>query len=187
MGERDRLVTNSTKDERGTHDAEPTTHAEPQGSAADDTSGLLELTSLRSYFDDPNRKDARSPFSDWLRAKAHQILDERAGRSEDLFTFGRKWLKAKLLFGPAADIFALALKKYGDSRDPFSNQHPTAAGARDLQGRGDFRRDAVTKAALAILEDVKPLSEGSGYTSDEIFADGAETSGTSRGDLSTAV
>ena len=168
-------MTNSTEDERGTHDAEPTTHAEPQGGAADDTSALLELTSLRSYFDDPNRKDARSPFSDWLRAKAHQILDERAGRSEDLFAFGRKWLKAKLLFGPAADIFAVALKKYGDSRDPFSNLSGSSRRSPPTRTRSTTRRRY--SAALSRSSRTQSLfRKAPGYTSDEIFADRAETS-----------
>jgi predicted acylesterase/phospholipase RssA len=168
-------VTNSTKPERGAHDAEPTTHAEPQGSLADDRSALLELTSLRSYFDDPERKDARSPFSDWLRAKAHQILDDKAGKPADLFKFGKSWLNEKLLFGPAANIFALAFEKSEDATSPLSNK------IRQQQALATYKDEETPPrrrylAAMAILKSVKSLSQGAGAKPDEIFADQAETS-----------
>jgi len=170
-------VTNSSsKDERGVHDAEPTTHPDPQGGSADDTSALLELTSLRSYFDDPNRKDARFTFSDWLRAKAHQILNDEAGNSDDLFRFGKSWLNEKLLFGPAAKVFALALEKSVGAAGPLPNK------IRQQQALATYKDEETPPrrrylAALAILKLVKPLSQGAGTKPDEILADQAETSG----------
>jgi len=46
-------------------------------------------------------------------------LNDEAGTPSDLFNFAKNWLNEKLLFGPAANVFALALKKYGDARNLF--------------------------------------------------------------------
>ena len=43
------------------------------------------------------------------------ILNDQAGKPECLYKFAKGWLGENLLFGPAAKIFTLALKKYGDA------------------------------------------------------------------------
>jgi predicted acylesterase/phospholipase RssA len=143
---------------------------------ANETLALDELVSLRSYFDDPKRPHALPLFSDWLRARAHNIVRLEAGMPEDLFKFGRNWLEVKLLFGPAANIFALALKKHGDARDLFSNrirQHQALATYKDEETPPRRRYEA----ALSILEDIKPLSEDSSINRDYVLANDAETWG----------
>ena len=137
----------------------------PGGRPGDDTSKLLELTSLQSYFNDPGREGART-VSEWLRLKAHAILNEEAGVPGDLFKFAKNWLNEKLLFGPAAKVFALALKKYGDESDLFSNR------IRQQQALATYKDEETPpqrryQAALAILEDVKPLTQGAGAEPDE--------------------
>ena len=114
------VVTNAGGNNPGAPDHEPKTQTEPQGAqSADETSGLDELDSLRSYFRGPRQEHTLRPFSDWLRASAHEILNDEAGTPSDLFNFAKNWLNEKLLFGPAANVFALALKKYGDARNLF--------------------------------------------------------------------
>jgi predicted acylesterase/phospholipase RssA len=146
-----------------------------QAKKPSDTSGLDQFATLKLYFDDADRERALSPFSDWLRRKAHRILSDEAGSPEDLFNFGRKWLNEKLLFGPAAKIFGLSLKKYGDERDPFSNrirQQLALATYKDEEAPPRRRYES----ALAILEDVKTLAGTPGCTRDQALADEAETS-----------
>jgi predicted acylesterase/phospholipase RssA len=169
-------MTNSPKDQRAPDD-EPTTRAEPQGDQpGEDLSALLELKSLRSYFDDFKGEHARSHFSDWLRLKAHAILNEEAGAPEDLFTFAKNWLNERLLFGPAAHVCALSLNKYGDASDLLSNK------IRQQQALATYKDEETPpqrryEAALAILKGVKPPAPDSGATQDEIDADEAETWG----------
>ena len=160
------------RDEPGKPDDEPKSQA---GQPGDDTSKLLELTSLQSYFNDPGREGART-VSEWLRLKAHAILNEEAGVPGDLFKFAKNWLNEKLLFGPAAKVFALALKKYGDESDLFSNR------IRQQQALATYKDEETPphrryEVAMAILEDVKPLTRGAGPEPDQILADEAETWG----------
>ncbi len=153
---------------------EPKIEAEPEGEQPDGTFGLDSLTSLKSYLSVSGREDALDTFSDWLRDRAHAIVSNEAGSPQDLFNFGKKWLNEKLLFGPAASIFALALKKYGAQRDPFSNR------IRQQRALATYKDEEVPprrrfQAALRILEDVKALPE-EGVGQGTVLADQAETS-----------
>ena len=144
-------------DKPGKPDDEPKSQGDQPG---DDASKLLELTSLQSYFNDPDREGART-VSDWFRLKAHAILNEEAGAPGDLFKFAKNWLNEKLLFGPAANIFALALKKYSHESDLFSNR------IRQQQALATYKDEETPpqrryQAALAILKNVKPLTQGAG-------------------------
>ena len=152
---------------------EPKTQVEPRGAKPEDTSGLDELTSLSSYLRAPGREKALDTFSDWLRDRAHAILSDEAGSPQDLFNFGKRWLNEKLLFGSAASIFELALEKYGDKRDTFSNRirHQRAlATYKDEETLPRRRFDA----AIAILANVEPLPEDR-FELDVVLADRAET------------
>jgi len=152
---------------------EPKTQVEPQGARLAKVSGFDALTSLSAYLSAPGREQALDMFSDWLRDRANAILIDEAGSPRDLFDFGKKWLNEKLLFGPAARTFALALKKYGGQRDPFSNrirQQWALATYKDEEAPPRSRFEA----ALAILDDVKALPEG-GFGRDAVLADWAET------------
>src|SRR6516225_8544602 len=96
-------VRDASDSNAGRPNDEPKTQGEPpQGAQSpDETSGLDNLCSLKSYFSDPGRQRTLRPFSDWLRGKAYAILNDEAGHPEDLFRFAKGWLNEKLLFGPA--------------------------------------------------------------------------------------
>ena len=112
MREGDWAVTDSSDSSAGRHDDK----------SPDETSGLDGLSSLKSYFSDRGRVRTLGPFSDWLRGKAHAILSDEAGKPKDLFDFAKDWLNEKLLFGPAANVFALALEKSEDATSALSNK-----------------------------------------------------------------
>jgi predicted acylesterase/phospholipase RssA len=168
-------VTDASESNAGRTNDKPEAQAKSHGShLPDETSGLDSLSSLKSYFSDRGREHALPPFSDWLRGRAHAILSDEAGEPADLFKFAKGWLNEKLLFGPAANVFALALKKYSGGRDKFSNR------VRQQQALATYKDEEVPpqrrfEAALAILENVKPLSAGGDLSVDAVLADEAES------------
>ncbi len=145
--------------------------APPGATSPDETSGLDELSSLKTYFGDRVSAPSLAPFSDWLRGKANLILKDEAGAPEDLFKFAKNWLKEKLLFGPAAKILALALTKCGAGDIALANR------IRQQQALATYKDEETPprtryRQALLILEKVQPLS---GVDPDKARADQAET------------
>jgi len=150
---------------------------------ADDRAALSALTSLQSYFSDLKQDDDLGPFSGWLRSKANAILKDGAdggpGRSADLLTFGRKWLIGRLLFGPAAEILALAQEKHkretnGRIQRKFWNL------ARQQQALATYKNEERApqrryKAALKLLESLTALQPEGDISTDNVLADEAET------------
>jgi predicted acylesterase/phospholipase RssA len=138
-------------------------------------SPLDELPSLRAYFEEdaPNIDRLRGD-ADWLRTKANAIASDQAGEPACLFQFAKGWLGEQLLFGPATRIFDLALRKYGDTTDAFSNRlRQQLALATYKDEEAPIRRRLQT--ALEILQRVPSLVGVGQVDRDRLLADGAET------------
>jgi predicted acylesterase/phospholipase RssA len=139
------------------------------------TSPLNDIPSLRTYFERDMAHIGRLRCDpDWLRDKANQILIDQAGKPECLFKFAKGWLAANLLFGPAAKIDALALAKYGDRTDLFSNRLRHQLALTTYKNEEAPTRQRLN-AALAILEAVRSIAESDQAKADDVLADQAET------------
>jgi predicted acylesterase/phospholipase RssA len=138
-------------------------------------SSLDELPSLRAYFqEDAADIEKLRCDQNWLRKKANAILKMKEGEPECLYKFAKGWLGEALLFGPAAKIFALALSKYGDGKDLFSNQIRQQGALATYKDEETPTRHRLENA-LAMLEAVPALAGTIGVARDAVIADEAET------------